>query len=148
MSSTASARTYAPRYATPAARPGSHAPRPAPLPRTTIHVIERPEPDAKSRAWPVVLAALLLLVLAIAVPLVINTQMAEMAYEIRDAQVELAEVQAQTSVLEADLLRAASPQELGARAKELGLVPAAAPGTVNLDEATVTGGQPAQQATP
>lgn len=146
MSSSAGsvARSYAPRYVSPAGRPAPRTVRGAESVRPSIQVVSQSDSPARSHAWPIVLAALFLLIVAIAVPLVINTQMAETSYAIRDAQVQLAELEAQRIVLEADLLEASSPQALEQRARALGLVPAGAPGTVSLVDGTVTGGEPAQ----
>lgn len=146
MSSSAAsvARSYAPRYASPAGRPASRPVRGVESARLAIRVVSQNDAPSRSRAWPVVLAALLSLVVAIAVPLVINTQMAETSYAIRDVQVQLAELEAERIVLEAELLEASSPQALEQKARALGLVPAGAPGTVSLVDGTVTGGEPAQ----
>lgn len=139
------APSYAPRYNAGASRPVRHTPiTEADASKPRIQVVSRQEGTAPGRAWPVVLLALFVLAVAIALPLVINTHMAQTSYAIRDLRVELAEVNAQSTVLESQLLELNAAPALQERAESLGLVRAAAPGVVSLVEGTVTGGEPAQ----
>lgn len=91
-----------------------------------------------------VLAAVVVLVLAVLVPLVINTQMAETAYAMRDRQVELAELQAERTTLQSQLLRTSSGESLESKARAQGMVPAGNAGVVSLRAKTVRGGEPAR----
>ena len=105
-----------------------------------LHVVDGDKKAIKASGWSFLFLALVVAVVAIVLPLVLNTQMAQRSYDIRDLQVELAELQAQTSSLEADLLEASSSVSLEAKARELGLVPAQAPGVISLEQGTVEGG--------
>lgn len=124
-------------YAAPTAVPEPS--RPAPL-----RIVETDRLPSKHSAWPFVVIALFLLVVAIAVPLVVNTHMAQTAYAIRDQRIELAELNAEIATMETQLLELSSPQLLDSKARALGLVPAGKPGTVSLLDGSVVGGEPAR----
>ncbi len=113
--------------------------------RPALSVVRRAEPLEVGRTWPVILMAVLALVAAIAIPLAVNTQMAQTSYEIRDQQVELAELEAQQAVLETRVLEVASPESLDAKARSLGLVPIKKIGTLSLIDGTLSGGEPASE---
>ncbi len=131
LSSSSAASTHADWHSKP-----SHGPR--------IHVLPGYRVSVRPAAWPLVVVALLLVVFTVAVPMAINTQMAQRAYEIRDQRVALAEINAQIQTLEAELLVASSPQEIEAAANKIGLVPAGEVGTISLKTKTVEGGEAAQ----
>lgn len=97
------------------------------------------------RIWPYTLGAVFLLAISVIVPVVLNTQMAQRAYDIRDQQVILNELETESAALEQDLLEASSTQSLQEKAKELGLVPAGVPGVVSLQDQSVTGGVAASE---
>lgn len=109
-----------------------------------IQVIPGKQMAQRAMAWPYILLAAALVILMIAVPMVVNTQMAQRAYEIRDQQVALAELKAESDTLESALLVAQSPQALEKRAKDLGLVPAGEVGSISLQRKTVEGGEISQ----
>lgn len=109
-----------------------------------FHVVTGQKTDLRRSAWPFVLLATLLLLITIALPMVVNTHMAQRAYEIRDMQIALTELNASSSTLEANLLAASSPSSLAAKAKEMGLVPAGSAGAISLSNSTVEGGVPAE----
>ncbi len=115
-----------------------------PLRREELQVISGAPARPRRAVWSALLVVLILAVVAIGIPMVVNTQMAQRAYDIRDQKVVLAELDAQTSTLEAKLLEASSPQALDSKARELGLVPAAPAGTISLGASTVEGGAPAE----
>ncbi len=138
---TASALRSMPSHSPRQAR-GDRRPASSPTARPAIGVVSRSSAEV-GRAWPIILMAVLVLVAAIAIPLVVNTRMAQTAYEIRDLQVELAELEAQQVVLEAQVLEASSPEALDVAARELGLVPIKKVGTLSLIDHTLTGGEPA-----
>ncbi|MFZ1381775.1 MAG: hypothetical protein WAS54_03185 [Scrofimicrobium sp.] len=148
MNSSSAARvapSYAPRYVSAANRPVRRAPlSEQESSRPHIQVVTRTETASPGRAWPIVLLALVVLIVAVALPLVINTHMAQTSYAVRDLRVELAEVNAQSTVLESQLLELNAAPALQERAKTLGLVRGAAPGAVSLVDGTVTGGEPAR----
>lgn len=104
-------------------------------------VVEGGRNEVGRVAWPLIIVLFVTVVLTLALPLVMNTQMAQRAYEIREMKVELAELKTQTGALERELMAVGSPQELAEKAESLGLVPAAAIGVISLDEGTVEGGE-------
>lgn len=112
--------------------------------RTRIEVVPGRKVAVRPSAWPFVLLAVVLVVFTLILPLIANTQMAQRAYEIRDYQVTLAELNAQIETLEADVLEASSSQRLEAKAREIGLVRAGDTGTIALSGGTVEGGVPAE----
>ncbi|WP_099332118.1 FtsB family cell division protein [Actinomyces minihominis] len=109
-----------------------------------LYVVAGQKVAVRSSVWPFILIAVLLVVFTIALPMVVNTQMAQRAYEIRDQQIVLAELNAQVETLEAELLEASSPQKLEERARSIGLVHAGSIGAISLDGKKVEGGGPAQ----
>lgn len=111
---------------------------------TRIHVVPGQKNVLRRKAWPFVILAVIIVVLAVAVPMVINTQMAQRAYEIRDQQIALAELKAEGDALEAQLLVVESPANLEDKAQALGLVPAGHMGAISLTERTVVGGVAAE----
>lgn len=121
-----------------------HSAASAPQEAPRIQVVSGHVPNAKRMsAWPLILLATLMVVLTVAVPMVINTQMAQRAYEIRDLKVTLAELTAQGETLETQVLITSSPQELEKKALAFGLVPAGNVGAISLEAGTVEGGEPA-----
>lgn len=97
------------------------------------------------RVWPYTLGAVLLLAVSVIIPVVLNTQIAQRAYDIRDQQVILNELEAESAALEQDLLEISSTQSLQEKAEELGLVPAGVPGVVSLQDQSVSGGVAASE---
>lgn len=104
-------------------------------------VVEGEVPDPRKVAWPLVVVLVFTVVLALGLPLVMNTHMAQRAYEIRHMRVELAELRTETAALESELLEAASPERLAEEASSIGLVPAASIGVISLEDGTVEGGE-------
>lgn len=111
-------------------------------PRPGLRVVEGRRAQGSPAA--LVLLAVVVLLLAVLVPLVINTQMAETAYAMRDQQVELAQLQAEQTTLQSRLLDESSPQSLESKARAQGMVPAGAAGVVSLRAKSVRGGEPAR----
>ncbi len=147
MSSSAArvAPSYAPRYNSSTSRPMRGAPSSIQqTSRPQIQVIKTEDTFKARRAWPILLIGLLVIVLAFALPLVVNTRMAQTSYAIRDVRVELAGVKAESTVLESQLHELNAAPSLQSRAQELGLVRAAAPGVISLTDGTVNGGEPAE----
>ena len=130
------------------ARPITHQSVPSGSPRTSSstrkQVVAGQKVNLRVSAWPFILIASLLVILTIALPMVVHTQMAQRAYEIRDQRVQLAEINAQVETLEAQLLVASSPQMLEDKASKMGLVRAGIIGTINLADGGVEGGEAAQ----
>lgn len=111
-------------------------------------VVEGKTPETRRVAWPLVVVLVLTVVLALGLPLAMNTHMAQRAYEIRDKRVELAELKTETASLERAVLSASSPEQLAEKAASMGLVPAASIGVVSLSEGTVEGGEAAREPEP
>ncbi len=93
--------------------------------------------------------AILMLLVAVAlgsvlVSMVLNTRMAQTSFEIREQQLALNELEAQSWTMRAELDRKASPTELEKAAKANGMVPAGTSGFITLETGTVEGGTPAK----
>jgi len=93
--------------------------------------------------------AILMLLVAVALAsvlasMVLNTRMAQTSFEIREQQLVLNELEAQSWTMRAELDRKASPAELEKAAKANGMVPARTSGFITLETGTVEGGTPAK----
>ena len=93
--------------------------------------------------------AILMLLVAVAlgsvlVSMVLNTRMAQTSFEIREQQLVLNELEAQSWTMRAELDRKASPTELEKAAKANCMVPAGTSGFITLETGTVEGGTPAK----
>lgn len=93
--------------------------------------------------------AILMLLVAVALgsvlaSMVLNTRMAQTSFEIREQQLVLNELEAQSWTMRAELDRKASPTELEKAAKANGMVPAGTSGFITLETGTVEGGTPAK----
>lgn len=93
--------------------------------------------------------AILMLLVAVALAsvlasMVLNTRMAQTSFEIREQQLTLNELEAQSWTMRAELDRRASPAELEKAAKANGMVPAGTSGFITLETGTVEGGTPAK----
>lgn len=93
--------------------------------------------------------AILMLLVAVALAsvlasMVLNTRMAQTSFEIREQQLVLNELEAQSWTMRAELDRKASPAELKKAAKANGMVPAGTSGFITLETGTVEGGTPAK----
>ena len=93
--------------------------------------------------------AILMLLVAVALAsvlasMVLNTRMAQTSFEIREQQLALNELEAQSWTMRAELDRKASPAELEKAAKANGMVPAGTSGFITLETGTVEGGIPAK----
>ena len=93
--------------------------------------------------------AILMLLVAVALgsvlaSMVLNTRMAQTSFEIREQQLVLNELEAQSWTMRAELDRKASPTELEKAAKANGMVPAGTSGFITLETGTVEVGTPAK----
>ena len=93
--------------------------------------------------------AILMLLVAVALAsvlasMVLNTRMAQTSFEIREQQLALNELEAQSWTMRAELDRKASPAALEKAAKANGMVPAGTSGFITLETGTVEGGTPAK----
>ncbi|MFT0762375.1 hypothetical protein [Scrofimicrobium sp. R131] len=120
--------------------------QPSSLPhrRPELRVIEGQKGQMRKAVVPVLAAALFLFLATIVVPLIINTSMASLAYEIRDQNIEQAQIAAEIETIEGELLKVSSTDHLRQEAQRIGLVPAGPIGVISLEANTVEGGAPAQ----
>lgn len=103
-----------------------------------LRVVEGSAPHRSRIA--LLVSGLLIILLSIAVPLAVQTHMAQRAYEIRNYQLELNELRAQAWTTQTTLRELESPVVLEAKARELGMVPAHVSGTITLSNGVVEGG--------
>ncbi len=127
--STATAR----QYSSP-----QRAPRPAPLaPRLRL---VRPPQQVRTRV-PFVLVCMGVLIVALLTALLLNTSMAQAAFETTDTQRQLTQLVQDNEELQAQLDEKSSPEQLAAQARALGMVPATGTGWIRLSDQTVSGAQ-------
>lgn len=115
--------------------------REAPLPQRQLRVVRGIAPGRST--IPFVLLIATILIGALATTMVLNAKMATTAYELQKASTELDVVEDHVETVRGQVNDAAAPDALADRAVELGMVPAAAPGVVDLRSGTVTGGSAA-----
>lgn len=121
------------------------APRSDSAPATSnLRVVDGSKGHFRQAALPVLIGAIFLFLMTVIIPLVLNTAMASLAYEIRDQRIELAQVEAEIDSLEAKLLTATSTSHLREEAEKIGLVPVGPIGVISLEDGSVQGGGPAQ----
>lgn len=135
-----SIRSSAVRTRPAAQKPSQVSPQTAPR----LRVVEGVQTDAPRSVVPTLLVASLLILLAIVIPLIANTNMAAMAYQIRDQNIMYNAEMAHIRTLEAQLLQAESTPSLLEKAAEIGMVPAGPTAIISLEDGTVEGGAPAQ----
>ncbi|MDO4258728.1 MAG: hypothetical protein Q4C87_04325 [Actinomycetaceae bacterium] len=93
---------------------------------------------------PMALLTLVVLAIAIVVPMIVNTRMAETSFAIREQQLVLNELEAQTWGMQTELEQRASPTTLQEAARKAGMVPAGRTGFIRLSTGTVEGGEAAR----
>ncbi|WP_303325018.1 hypothetical protein [Actinomyces radicidentis] len=89
---------------------------------------------------PFILLIVAILIGALATSMVLNARMAGTAYKMQKAQIELNVVNDHIDTVQGQVLDESSPEQLAQRAAALGMVPAQAPGVVDLTSSTVSGG--------
>ena len=89
-----------------------------------------------------IVAAALLLVALIVSPMLINTQLAVISYQIHDDQVELAQVQEDNQRVQSQVNLKSSPEKVRKAALDAGYVPAGETGYVTLKTSKSEGGTP------
>ena len=123
--------------ARPAARPE--------LRRDEVHELRLVQGARPRRSLMAVVALLVIVALAsVVTSMVLNTRMAQTSFEIREQQLALNELEAQSWTMRAELDRKASPTELEKAAKANGMVPAGKSGFITLETGTVEAGIPAK----
>ncbi|PKQ25713.1 MAG: hypothetical protein CVT64_08420 [Actinobacteria bacterium HGW-Actinobacteria-4] len=121
----------------PVTAPHPSAPSYAPAPRTRDHLRAVAAPKHARSLVPFTWACFSMILGALAAVLVLNTTMAEGAYERRDLKIELADLHQQRATLISELEANASPQWLSTRAAQLGMEPAGTLGFVSIEDGTV-----------
>ncbi|MGO1316205.1 MAG: hypothetical protein ACTMIR_04090 [Cellulomonadaceae bacterium] len=124
-----SAQTAAAPQAIPAAAPAR--------PRPRIHVVPPPR-TARSRV-PYVLFCMALVGAALISVLLLNTTMANGAYESRDLQAQIAQLAQSEQALLAQLEEASAPTALAERAQRLGMVQDSTPAFLRLSDGAIIG---------
>lgn len=109
-----------------------------------LRVVEGTRGHTRRTLVPILAAVVVLFLLAIILPLVVNTDMAQTSYNIRDQRVKLNGQMAQIESLEGQLLDQESTRNLEKKAKEIGMVPAGTIGVISLDDHQVRGGEVAR----
>ena len=106
--------------------------------RPLLTVVKANQP--RRSVIPMTFVALVMIAIAIVVPMLINTHMAQTSYQIREYQIQLNELEAQSWTLQMQLQEKASPVELEKAAKAQGMVHAGKLGTIRLADGQVEGG--------
>ena len=99
---------------------------------------------ATSSSLPFLALVIMVLAGALVASMLLNAKMADTAYRMKEKQVELNVAEDHVETLRTQVQEASAPDALAARAKELGMVPAAAPGVVDVENGRLTEGTPAQ----
>lgn len=94
--------------------------------------------------WPMWLTVAAMLIAALVVPVVINTQLAMTSYDMYTMQNELNLLLDQQADLVTQAREAQSPQYLAEKAREIGLVPAGEQGYLTLSTGEIIPGKPAR----
>ncbi|MDO4899592.1 hypothetical protein [Actinomyces sp.] len=92
------------------------------------------------RTLPFLVLVVGILACALVSTMLLNARMADTAYKMKTAQVELNVLSDHIETVRADVQEASAADALAARAAELGMVPAAAPGVIDLSNSTLAGG--------
>lgn len=110
-----------------------------------LHLVAEPSGRTRSKSKLIILFSLIAgLVLLILAPLLINTQLAVLSYEIHQDEVALAKLEENNQLLQNEANQQSSAQRVRVLAEENGLVPAGETGYLSLSEQTVTGGSAAE----
>lgn len=89
-----------------------------------------------------IVAAALLLVALIVSPMLINTQLAMISYQIHEDQVELAQIQEDNQRVQSQVNLKSSPEKVRKAALDAGYVPAGETGYITLKTSKIEGGTP------
>ncbi|WP_235954423.1 hypothetical protein [Actinomyces faecalis] len=127
--------------ATSAMRAPSRRPAPAESERPALYVVRGIAP-ARSTV-PFLMVVVLILAGALAASMLLNASMATTAFRMQSAQAELNVVNDHIDTVRSQVQDASAADHLTQRATELGMVPAAAPGVVDLTSSSLSAGQAA-----
>lgn len=106
-----------------------------------LHVVRGVAPARST--MPFLLVVVTILLGALGASMFLNARMADTAYKMKAAQTELNVLNDHVETVRTDVQKVSSPESLTDRATELGMVPAAAPGVVDLNDSTMSGGSAA-----
>nr|WP_300337715.1 hypothetical protein [Actinomyces sp.] len=127
--------------ATTALRAPSRRPEATPQERPALYVVRGIAP-ARSTV-PFIMVVVLILAGALAASMLLNASMAATAFRMQSAQVELNVVNDHIDTVRSQVQDASAADHLTQRATELGMVPAGAPGVVDLGSSQLSAGQAA-----
>lgn len=96
--------------------------------------------EGRRRTLPMLVIGIIVVIVAITLPMLLNTHMAQTAHEIRAIQIKLNEEEAKAWTMQTELREIESAASLEKKAKELGMVPANVSGTITLSTGVVEGG--------
>jgi hypothetical protein avisC_00397 len=100
---------------------------------------------ASRSTLPFLLGVVFILVAVLVSSMALNAAMADTAYRMQAAQVQLGVANDHVATLADQVQKASSPSSLTQAAQRLGMVPSGAPGVVDLTTSTVSGGTPAAE---
>lgn len=145
MSATATARVTRPaagRRAAAAGAPAGSTRAQAAATRPDLRVIRAAAPARGT--LPFLAMNILILATALIASMLLNAQMASTAYRMKEVQVEVNIMNDHVETLRTQVQEASAPDALASRASELGMVPAGAPGVVDLGSSRLTSGAAAR----
>ncbi|MCR2052605.1 hypothetical protein NSA19_07045 [Actinomyces bowdenii] len=114
----------------------------APASRPNLRVIRAAAPARST--LPFLAMNIIILAGALVASMLLNAQMASTAYRMKEVQVEVNIMNDHVETLRTQVQEASAPDTLAAKATELGMVPAGAPGVVDLNGNRLTNGTAAQ----
>ena len=100
---------------------------------------------ASRSTLPFLLGVVFILVAVLVSSMALNAAMADTAYRMQAAQVQLGVANDHVATLADQVQKASSPSSLTQAAQRLGMVPSGAPGVVDLTTSIVSGGTPAAE---
>ncbi|WP_243856679.1 MULTISPECIES: hypothetical protein [Actinomyces] len=112
-------------------------------PRPTLYVVRGIAPARAS--LPFLLVVVLILLGALASSMILNATMADTAFRMHEAQIRLNILNDHIDTVRSQVQDVSAADSLAQRATALGMVPAGAPGVVDLTTGTVSGGTAATQ---
>ncbi|MBO3724292.1 hypothetical protein J5X07_04505 [Actinomyces bowdenii] len=136
------ARRTATSWSGAAAGAGARARGQAPASRPDLRVIRAAAPARST--LPFLAMNIIILAGALVASMLLNAQMASTAYRMKEVQVEVNIMNDHVETLRTQVQEASAPDTLAAKAAELGMVPAGAPGVVDLNGNRLTNGTAAQ----
>lgn len=110
--------------------------------RPNLRVIRAAAPARST--LPFLAMNILILAGALIASMLLNAQMANTAYRMKEVQVEVNIMNDHVETLRTEVQEASAPDTLASKAAELGMVPAGAPGVVDLNSSQLTNGTAAK----